>query len=290
MDRILFNRIKNQYIIDNVGLYGLDCVDSINRRTLGQFARYSGFRRDKYGALYRVNSLALDSYHRIYLPDPVADNAWAQAHKCITAIESRGTDEHGGWQQYIDFDKHGRGSCINVDVYGIDVTAGLYVIQVRQFERRHKRGYGNVRKTYFLIGHNENGNPFAHPVSAHKIHAAIRRNPSIESPVRAAQAWIWGIEEFDLDRVLRNGDTALIPITNPPGSTQDITPASGMLRVVDSHWLYSRNIRSNGTIYAKNPTLRHFKGQHPTVRGKGWYRVMIGNRAAHHDFAKPTID
>ena len=90
--------------------------------------------------------------------------------------------------------------------------------------------------------------------------------------------------------VVFNGDTALIPAKTPPKSSLDITPASGMLRVVDSHWIYSRQIRQNGTLYALNPTLRHLKGQHPTVRGRGWYRVMVGNRADYHDFAKPTID
>lgn len=255
------------------------------------FERRREITRDEYGAL-RVEQIDYTTAQNIVEREWLISqpNPLALARKCVAAIENQGVDEHGGWKQYADFDKHRRGSCINVDIYGIDAENDLYICQVRQFTRQYKNGFGNTKKSYFLIGYNENGNPFAHPVSGHKIHAAIKKDPSPESPVRAARAWIWGIKEDQLDRVLRNGDTALIPAKRPPKTAEEITPDNGMMKIIDSHYIYSRDIRLNGDIYAHNPTLRHFKNQHPTQKGKGWYKIVIGNRAQNHDFARPTID
>jgi len=210
------------------------------------------------------------------------------ARKCAHDVERFGGDEHGGWVTRCDFDDKGRGEAINVDVYGLDDTQKLYVIQVRQFIRQNKNWYPQVRKSYFLIGYNENGNPFAHSIPAATVHAAIKRDPSPDSPVKAAQAWIWKINEDQLPHILRNGDVALIPATKVPRN--NITIETGMKRIVDSHWIYSKEIRINGATYALNPTLRHLKGQHPTQKGKGWYKIMVADRASFHDFARPTID
>jgi hypothetical protein len=143
-----------------------------------------------------------------------------------------------------------------------------------------------------LIGYNENGNPFAHPISAAIVHAAIRRDQSPESPVRSAQAWIWGIDENKLPDVLRNGDVALIP-AKAPKTNVDIFSA-GEYRVDDDvasdHHVITDEIRANGAIYALNPMLYHRKGQHPAARGEGWFKVVVGRRADFWDFARPTVD
>jgi len=160
---------------------------------------------------YAQRKLSRNQYGALYLPEldtaPNEPDGWSDAWECVRAIE-REVDEHGGWKQRSNWDRKGRGEQITVDIYGIDAAAHLYVIQVRQSFRQHKSWFLSVRKSYFLIGYNENGNSFAHAISANVVHAAIRRDPSPASPVKAAQAWIWGIDENKLTDVLRNGDVA----------------------------------------------------------------------------------
>jgi hypothetical protein len=263
-------------------------------------------KRDQYGALYMPVIDTAQPYRDEY--DRVETSAhrfrldWLQsraaeptglsaAWECVRAIE-KAADEHGGWDQRSQWDSKGRGEQITVDLYGIDAAARLYVIQVRQSYRAHKNYFLSVRKSYFMIGHNENGNPFAHPISAGIVHAAIRRDPSPESPVRAAQAWIWGIEEKRLPDVLRNGDVALIP-AKAPKTNIDIFSA-GEYRVDDDvasdHHVIADQIIANGAIYALNPILYHRKNQHPEARGEGWFKVVVGRRADFWDFARPTVD
>lgn len=196
-------------------------------------------------------------------------------------------DEHGTWEFGCAFDKKGRGQALNWDLYGIgnDIHTGelLAIIQVRQFERRYKNGYPNIRKNYFLIGENEDGTAFAHPVSANVIHAAIRAERDV---ILAAQNWIFG---GDYQSLVRHGDLALIPMKSRPAGTK------GQLRKVaileSSHRLEAAQIADvDGRIYAKNPTLIHLPGTHPTVEASGWNRVVIGRRADFWKFAAPTVD
>jgi hypothetical protein len=226
------------------------------------------------------------------IPERLA-NIWKEpfvkASKCIKDIEHQGFDEHGGWIRGGSLDKHGRGEFINVDIYGMDNENDLYVVQVRQYRKTSKNGYPRVLKNYFLCGYNENKNPFAHSIPSRTVHAAIQKDDSVESPVRAAQAWIWGIKQDQLPQVLRNGDVALIPTKK--SFKKGVQPVEkGMFRAVDSHWVYCQKKYENGSLYAFNPTLRHMKGQHPTQKGTGWYKVVVGNRARFHDFAAPTAD
>lgn len=246
------------------------------------------YRRGDYGEIIPPRQypdfelVRYDVWNKIHLKE------YHAAEKCIRAIENQGFDEHGGWTSMADIDKHGRGEAINTDIYGIDYKNNLFVVQVRQYRKRYKNGFSNVRKNYFLIGYNENGNPFAHPIQAQTVHAAIKKDPSIESPVRAAQAWIWGIDQESLDKILRNGDVALIPVNR--NFVKDVQMITSPMRIIDSHFIYTKKIYRNGAIYAFNPTIRHMKGQHPTQKGKGWYKIMIGNRAGFHNFARPTRD
>ncbi len=252
--------------------------------------------RDQYGALY-IERLAEYAYtgengfRRAWLESSAArPEGWENAWKCVREIENNAA-EHGGWEERSEWDSKGRGEQVTVDLYGIDAANDLYVIQVRQSFREHKNWYLSVRKSYFMIGHNENGNAFAHPVESRVIHAAIKRNPEASSPVQAAQAWIWGIDEKRLPEVLRNGDVALIPARLPkevmifPGGSYRVDEG-----IASDHQLVADEIRANGAIYALNPTLYHRKGQHPEARGNGWFKVVVGRRADFWSFARPTMD
>lgn len=194
-------------------------------------------------------------------------------------------DEHGSWNFGEKFDRKGRGQALNWDLYGVgqDVHTGtlLIVIQIRQFVRRRKNGYGNVRKNYFLVGTNEDGSVFAHPVSANVVRAAIRLDHDV---VKSCQDWIFG---GDYSRMLRHGDLALVPLSKRPAA--DVVATERMV-LEDSHEITASQFRQNGHLYVQNPTLVHLPGTHPQVSGEGWFRVVVGARADFWRFAAPTKD
>lgn len=202
----------------------------------------------------------------------------------VKAAGSR-ADEHGSWEFGTAFDGKGRGQALNWDLYGIgnDVHQGtlLIVIQVRQYEKRHKNWMPNVRKNYFLVGTNEDGSAFAHPVPAQVVRAAVNAERDV---VIACQNWIFG---GDYSRMIRHGDLALVPLTKRPAAPA--VPGSQML-LQDSHQIIGTQFRQNGHLYVQNPTLVHMPGTHPTVMGQGWFRVVVGARADFWRFAAPTKD
>lgn len=197
-------------------------------------------------------------------------------------------DEHGSWDFGIEWDaRKGRGTALNWDLYGIgqDVHTGslLLVVQVRQFRRRKAGYYPEIKKNYFLVGRNEDGTAFAHPVSANVIHAAIRKGGDV---VLKVQNWIFG---FDYAQLIRQGDVALIPVSRrPAGERLDKRTAL----IEKSHDLKAAVLIQNGHLYAKSPAMVHRPGTHPSVEGlkNKWYRVEVGNRADFWTFAAPTLD
>jgi hypothetical protein len=210
--------------------------------------------------------------------------------KCL--VEEAGNaakvDEHGSWGFGIEWDsRKGRGTSLNWDLYGIgrDVHTGqlLIAIQIRQFHRRKATHFPQVRKNYFLVGKNEDGSAFAHPVSSSVIHAAIRKGNDV---ITRVQTWVFG---FDYSKLIRQGDVALIPMSRRPAAPKI---AKRTATVNGTHALKADLLLQNGNLYAKSPQLVHIPGTHPKVEGeKGrWYRVATGERADFWKFAAPTID
>jgi len=195
-------------------------------------------------------------------------------------------DEHGSWEFGITrLNRRGtRWQALNWDLYahGRDVHTGelLAVVQIRQSVSG--RRWNRVRKNYFLLGRNEDGSTFAHPVSAMCVHSAIRAGQDV---VRRVQDWIFG---GDYGQVRRQGDIALIPLRRAAGER---TPLQMML-LEDSHELHASEVRlgAGGVVYAKDPTLIHLPGTHPTVGAAGWHKIVSGRRAAFWRFAAPTVD
>jgi hypothetical protein len=198
-------------------------------------------------------------------------------------------DEHG-WVTGGDWDKQGRGQQVSIDLYGIDFDRNLYVVQVRQSIRRAASYYLQTRKSYFLVGRNENGNAFAHCISSAAVHAAIKREPEDdvipEIVVDGALQWIWCTDRYR--DIIRHGDVALLPVKAVP----KIAPIDeNTIMVIDSHQLAADEIRrKNGVIYAKNPRLHHLKNQHPDVKTTEWARVIVGRRDSAWDFSPATVD
>ena len=199
------------------------------------------------------------------------------------------------WVTGVESNKRGRGEAINVDVYSYDEAQRLAVVQVRQC--RFGRRYPQVRKQYFLIGRNENGNPFAHPVAT-----VARYTNTVEAGVIKALCKIWGCDADELAHIVRNGDVALVPAGRLPGEAEEITAKELIIRgthIVKKHdgsAIYRRAHVSRGryvnTYYIKgSASIYHTKGQHPTstARGGTW-RVVAGWQDASWDFAAPTAD
>ena len=228
--------------------------------------------RGRYG---EIPIYTLDAESRAQVAALVADAAGAAK-----------IDEHGSWDFGIArLNRRGtRWQALNWDLYayGTDVHSGtlLAVVQVRQVISG--RRWNRVRKNYFLLGQNEDGTAFAHPVSAHVVHHAIRAGRDV---IRAVQDWIFGA---DYGEVRRQGDLALIPLRRACGER---TPLQMML-LEDSHELQASEIRfgAGGVVYAKDPTLIHLPGTHPTVGAAGWHKIVSGRRAAFWRFAAPTVD
>lgn len=191
-------------------------------------------------------------------------------------------------KRYVDFDRKGRGSALNYDLYGYDQDASLYVFQARQAYRRHKNDYLSTRKTYALAGRNENGSPFWHPISSGIVHAAIRANADDPTfVVQKAMAWIFELSSIEkLGGIVRQGDVALIP-AKPRGTVIPVTEAT----LADTHILSAVELRDDrGTLYALDPAMRHSRAQHADIAASGWYRVTVGRTYRAWDFSPRSID
>jgi hypothetical protein len=199
-------------------------------------------------------------------------------------VSAEKIDEHGGWDFSADFDSKGRGSALNYDWYGVgfDQHDGgfLGVLQVRQYVKVKKNYFPEIKKSYFLVGYNEDNTCFSHPVESRVIHSAIKRGADV---VTAVQSWIFGT---DYTKVIRQGDLCLIPVRSVKG-----VQISSELVLQGSHRLLADKIYENGDFYAVNPNLYHLNGTHPTLQNLvGKYKVVVGKRASFWSFAKPTID
>lgn len=207
--------------------------------------------------------------------------SWPEWVKELVAeLEKRGAFERG--ITHVGSRRHGGFQAVNIDLYGCDESQGLAVIQVRESYKRKASHWMRIRKNYFLIGRNENGNAFAHSIPSPRH--------STQDAVTFALRAIWHCTEKQLGGVVRNGDVAFIPTRRP---TADLEPITFPVLLADSHLLTGKLLLgSNGELYADGQAeLRHQPGQHPTVGiTRGFYAVRVGYRAPVWDFAQSTQD
>lgn len=182
------------------------------------------------------------------------------------------------WETGIESDKKNRGSSVNVSVYDYDIKQNLAVIQVRWCEFGYGR-YKNIRKNYYLIGRNENGNAFAHPTES------VLVGKKCSNYVNKALCQIWDCSEDELPYVVRNGDVAFIPCKKPT-----LSPLPEKVFHIGNHIVTAKTVYSYEKIEAP-ASIRHVKGQHATTVVKtGYYRVQKGYRASEWDFSNATRD
>lgn len=126
------------------------------------------------------------------------------------------------------------------------------------------------RKFRYLVGRNENGNAFAHPI------------PNHIKTLKKAIDWIWDGNKI----VDRQGDIAITPaphLKNPPSAVEDDR------RIIDSHRVEGE-IYENGAMYVRNGKIYHSKGQHPEIEvGDDWMRILIA-RESDNDEGNATVD
>lgn len=194
-------------------------------------------------------------------------------------------EKAGSFQRGIVSDKKQRGTSINVDVFGYDEESHLAVVQVRRCIFRPRR-YNTVHKNYFLIGRNENGNVFTHPVES------PCRSPkaltSAKSTVDFVLSKIWQCEVEDLPKIIRQGDVAFVPDVLPK-DCERVTEPFVVLR--NSHRLTGEIFKRHNTFYIKKGVMKHTKGQHADIRARDMvYRVQEGVRANVYDFTLAVGD
>lgn len=211
--------------------------------------------------------------------------------KLVTnAAKADKVDEHGNWEFGADFNRKGQGYATNWSLYGIgkDIHSKrwLIVIQIRQYISEKADWFPTIRKSYFLVGRNEDNTTFAHPVESRVIHSAIRKDKDV---IKACQDWMFGC---DYRKVLRQGDIALIPYHVSKKVIEDGREIDPLLLIQNSHALScDRLIRYKESLIAFQPSLVHLPQTHPAFNNiKGWYKIMISKRVAFHDFAAPTVD
>jgi hypothetical protein len=235
-----------------------------------------------------TTSLTRGTYNEIPLTS--LSNETAEQIRLLVAAAGQASkvDEHGSWDFGVESNKKGRVEALNWDLYalGNDCHTGkfLAVIQIRQFFRKKASYFAQIRKNYFLLGHNEDNSVFAHSVPSAVIHSALRRGADA---ILAVQNWIF---DGDYTGLLRQGDLALIPCSKRPSAPR-ITKRTALLE--QSHQLKANILRQSedGQLWAKFPALTHVPGQHPFVQGENrWYKVAVGQRASFWRFAAPTVD
>jgi len=226
-----------------------------------------------------------DMKHRkLSVTDPVAARAMSLPASAILQLFRPALEA-----EYAEFDRKGRGTSLNHDLYGYDPAQGVAVIQARQYYKRAARHYGATRKTYFLCGRNEiTGQFFRHPISAHTVRAACRKSthPTRADVVAACQRWMWQVTEKQLANSIRQGDVLLVPEKPKKGAE----PFGTTTTVGGSHKIMAAEIRKNGRIYALDPIVVHAKGQHRPVEVSGWYSVRVAREAEAWDFAERIGD
>lgn len=180
--------------------------------------------------------------------------------------------------EFAQFDHRKRGDAVKWDLYGLDQVQNVGVIQIRHTWRRRATHFLSVHKTYVLAGFNEiTEAPFRHPVSASAVRAAVRRGADPVGVVRAAQCWMWGVTQAQLERSTRQGDVLLVPERNAPRG--EILECGTRATVGRTHEIRAvRIVQTDERVYALNPRVIHLRDQHEPIGATdhdGWYSVRV---------------
>jgi len=215
-------------------------------------------RRDRYNAIYT-------------LPQPVVD--------LLQQVQRT-----AGWETGIKSIRRGY-EARSIDVYGYDVSRQLAVVQIRRVWK--SRQYAEINKIYALVGIDEE------QVFSHPLPFSPRRNPHLykmdpADVVRWAESKIFGVPIETLDKIIRQGDIALVPVRSVP---KDAVPVQGSteekVRTVclrESHLVQvdgvlSKDVRNNIWYAEGLVEIVHTKDEHKSISGEGRFKIVLGQRA-----------
>jgi hypothetical protein len=141
-----------------------------------------------------------------------------------------------------------------------ELLALVKVSRERTYSKQYTRQFGKGRRSdKYLIGQNETGTRFAHPVS-----------DSCETLEQAIN-WIWDNNKI----IARHGDIAITESKTVKNLTGQIV---NEYQIMDSH-VFTGELHKNGSTYVRNGTLIHKKGQHPDVHiGNDWMKIIRAKR------------
>lgn len=141
-----------------------------------------------------------------------------------------------------------------------ELLALVRVSRERAYSRQYTRNFGKGKRSdIYLIGQNETGTRFAHPVS-----------DSCETLEQAIN-WIWDNNKI----IARHGDIAITESKTVKNLTGQIV---NEYQIMDSH-VFTGELHKNGSTYVRNGTLIHKKGQHPDVHiGNDWMKIIRAKR------------
>ena len=187
-------------------------------------------------------------------------------------------------------------TAVNADLYGYDWEQDVAVIQIRQATQG--RRWKVVRKTYALVGHNENGNPFRHPVSSAAVRGAVRAHPDDpKHAVKRVQSWMWDCSILQLEEALasgcRQGDVLMVRVRK---SKSFVALENRVIVLGDSHKILASSLykdsRGDGSVIALNPSMIHTKGQHDPVCApvEGYYSIRLAREARSWTFGERVGD
>lgn len=182
-----------------------------------------------------------------------------------------------------DWDSKGRGQSLSHDLYGWCPEERVAVVQIRMSERHYRNGYLNTRKDYVLVGYNEDGSPFRHPISSAAVRGSVRTGASPADVVRAAQRWMWGVTALQLNGAVRQGDVLIVPERGSPRG--ELIERGAEARLADTHVVRSERLVTDakGKLWARKPVLQHTKGEHRDKRAPAsngtWFSVRVAETA-----------
>lgn len=204
-------------------------------------------------------------------PGRVPTRTWMTRDEARELVAGIATDAglRDDWDGHSWCDGRGDYHALTVLDYSSDpgyiIGAGRLIGLVDQTRRRIYAKSSQFRRSdrsdKFLVGRNENGNPFAHQV------------PSAIASVAEAWNWIWGGAAI----VARQGDIGLAPsnIKRVEGDEDDCPVAGG-----HSRHRFIGETHQNGSLHVRHGFLYHEGEQHPTIYvGSEWMRVVVARRS-----------
>lgn len=140
--------------------------------------------------------------------------------------------------------------------------------------------YRSLKKTYWLLGKNEDSSYFLHKIRPKAVndilypngsYGEVNRDASSVEVMNNVRKWMWSLKRGE-EVAARQGDVAFIPKNRASG-----TLLNAKAEEVGNHLIYADAIkRTVHKIYFLNPVAKH--PEHYSVQLEGWYEVRMAKQ------------